>query len=153
MLAQPRDIPGLIAQQIGRADRNQLLGKQVDCASQSGGKCPLLRSTAQSNGSWLKSTGVDVHPGAGQLHFVARLQMPKATEPRQQPAHGQGRRGFHAQDVVFGAQGIAGALQGSEALANARQQQPRRLGELQIAATAVKQAGRQNALRAYEYAD
>ena len=26
---------------------------------------------------------VDVHPRAGQLHFIARLQVPKAAQPRQ----------------------------------------------------------------------
>ncbi|MCY1371780.1 hypothetical protein D9M69_589400 [compost metagenome] len=66
--------------------------------------------------------------------------MAEAAEARQQPTHGQGRRSFHAQDVVFGAQGIAGPLQGGEAFANARQQQTGRLGQLQVAATAMKQA-------------
>ena len=55
-----------------------------------------------------------------RLHLVPRLQMAEPTEPRQQPAHGQCRRGFHAQDVVFGAQGVAGPLKGRKPFANAR---------------------------------
>ncbi|MNP47045.1 hypothetical protein D3C76_1410820 [compost metagenome] len=83
---------------------------------------------------------VDIHPGAGQLHFVARLQVAEPAKARQQPAHGQGRWGFHAQDVIFTAQGIAGPLQRREAFAHPGQQHPRRFGQLQAAATAHEQA-------------
>ncbi|MNJ63570.1 hypothetical protein D3C77_594830 [compost metagenome] len=83
---------------------------------------------------------VDIHPGTGQLHLIARLQVAKAAQARQQPAHGQGRRGLHAQDVVFAAQGIAGPLQRREAFAHTGQQHPRRFGQLQAAAAAHEQA-------------
>ncbi|MCY1185891.1 hypothetical protein D9M73_267100 [compost metagenome] len=66
--------------------------------------------------------------------------MAKAAKARQQPAHGQGRRGFHAQYVVFTAQGFTGPLKCREALAHARQQYPPRFGKLQAAATAHEQA-------------
>ncbi|MNT20528.1 hypothetical protein D3C72_1558390 [compost metagenome] len=101
---------------------------------------PVAEDDGTVKGFVIEVHRIDVHPGAGQLHFVARLQMTEAAEARQQPAHGQGRRGFHAQDVVFGAQGIAGAFKRGEAFANARQQQTGRLGQLQVAATAMKQA-------------
>ncbi|MNF69179.1 hypothetical protein D3C84_510540 [compost metagenome] len=65
--------------------------------------------------------------------------MTKATEARQQPAHGQRRGRFHAQDVVLAAQRITGALQCREAFTHARQQQPRRFAQLQAAAIAHEQ--------------
>ncbi|MCY1429860.1 hypothetical protein D9M71_457920 [compost metagenome] len=82
---------------------------------------------------------IDVHPGAGQLYFVARLQVAKAAQACQQPAHGQGRRGFHAQDVVLAAQGVASPLQCRKAFAHSRQEQTRRFAELQAAAVAHEQ--------------
>ncbi|MNH05716.1 hypothetical protein D3C79_650590 [compost metagenome] len=82
---------------------------------------------------------IDIHPGTGQLHLVARLQMTKTAEPRQQPAHGQGRRRFHAQDVVFAAQRVTGALQRRKAFTHPGQQQPGSLTQLQTTAIAHEQ--------------
>jgi hypothetical protein len=74
------------------------------------------------------------------LHLIAWLQGADATQPRQQPAHGQGGRRLHTQDVIFGIQGMARTLQGSEAFPYARQQQTRRFRELQCATAALEQS-------------
>ncbi|MNV40765.1 hypothetical protein D3C71_1323810 [compost metagenome] len=65
--------------------------------------------------------------------------MAETAQACQQPAHGQGRGCFHAEDVVFTAQGLAGPLQGAEAFTYSGQQKPRRFGQLQATPTAHEQ--------------
>ena len=82
---------------------------------------------------------IHIHPGAGQLHLT-RTEQAIARQARQQPAHGQRRRGFQAQHRVVDTQGVTGAFQRLEAIAQPRQQHARRFGELQAAAPTLEQA-------------
>ncbi|MNJ39554.1 hypothetical protein D3C77_344300 [compost metagenome] len=135
---QAPDIPRAFIEQFRRAHRYQQLGKQP-------GHFPIRWKVtiAQQHGAIeglvVEVHMVDIHPGTGELHLITRLQVTKATEPGQQPAHGQGRGSFHAQDVVFAAQGVASPLQRGEPFANTRQQQPGSFAQLQATTIAHKQ--------------
>nr|GFD30801.1 hypothetical protein [Tanacetum cinerariifolium] len=95
------DIPGRIIEQTGRSHGNQQLREQVSRLPVRR-KMPATQQHRAVERFLCEVDVIDVHPGAGQLHLVADLQMTKPAEPRQQPAHGQRRRRLHAQDSLHG---------------------------------------------------
>ncbi|MCY1448702.1 hypothetical protein D9M71_653970 [compost metagenome] len=74
------------------------------------------------------------------MHFVVAALHAEGAEPRQQPAHGQGRGRLQAQHTLIRTQTGTGALKGVETVAQTGQQQARWLGQLQLAAAALEQA-------------
>ncbi|MNV82614.1 hypothetical protein D3C71_1763590 [compost metagenome] len=79
---QALDVPGLIVQQIRRAHRDQQLWKQIT-GFPVWWKMPIAQQYGTVERLVIEVHRVDIHPGAGQLHLIARLQMPEATQARQ----------------------------------------------------------------------
>ncbi len=136
---QPALVPGLLVEQVWRTHGDQQLREQL-AHFPFRREHPVAEQHRAIERLLVEVHMVDIHPGAGQLHLVARLQMAKAAKARQQPAHGQGRGGLHAQDVILTAQGIASPLQRGKAFTHTGQQHPRGFGQLQAAAAADEQA-------------
>ncbi|MNE53341.1 hypothetical protein D3C80_1480640 [compost metagenome] len=138
-LRQPLGVPRAVAERLRRTDRDQPFAEQQ-------GAFPFIRkvSATEQHRAVERFVGeidlVHIHPGAGQLHFVVAALHAEGAEPRQQPAHGQGRGRLQAHYALIRTQTGAGALKGVEAVAQTGQQQARRLGQFQLAAAALEQA-------------